>query len=124
MLGGSIEVHSQSGSGTTFTCKITAGLVESASLIQPQNEHKTSIDKPDSQGSAPSLSCNVLVVDDRRDIRYIVKQFLIKSGAQVESANDGLEAIERIKQAEKSYDMILLDMQMPRLDGYQTAERL
>ncbi|QDT90192.1 ATP-binding protein [Gimesia algae] len=124
MLGGSIEVTSQPGSGTTFTCKISAGLVDSAPLIHPVKKHNTTTETPESQETQPALSCNVLVVDDRRDIRYLVKQFLIKSGAEVESVNDGLEAIERVERGQNSFDMILLDMQMPRLDGYQTAERL
>lgn len=124
MLGGGIEVTSHPGSGTTFTCKLSAGLVDSASLIHPEKKQKSTNDSSESLETQPALSCNVLVVDDRRDIRYLVKQFLIKSGAEVESVNDGLEAIERVERGQNSFDMILLDMQMPRLDGYQTAERL
>ncbi|WP_417387724.1 response regulator [Gimesia sp.] len=124
ILGGKIEVSSQPGKGTVFTCKIHAGLVDSAPLIHPEKKQNLTFVASKSQEEQPILSCNVLVVDDRRDIRYLVKQFLVKSGADVESANDGLEAIERVEQDQHSFDMILLDMQMPRLDGYQTAERL
>ncbi|MAX35195.1 response regulator [Gimesia sp.] len=124
MLGGNIEVTSQPGIGTTFTCKISAGQVDSVPMVHPEKKHKSTPDTSKSLDTQPALSCNVLVVDDRRDIRYLVKQFLTKSGAEVESVNDGLEAIERVEQGQNSFDMILLDMQMPRLDGYQTAERL
>lgn len=124
ILGGKIEVTSHPGTGTTFTCNIHAGLVDSVPLIHPEKKHNSTSDASISQIAQPVLSCNVLIVDDRRDIRYLVKQFLKKSGAEVESVNDGLEAIERVEQGQNSYDMILLDMQMPRLDGYQTAERL
>ncbi|HAH43379.1 MAG TPA: two-component system sensor histidine kinase/response regulator, partial [Planctomycetaceae bacterium] len=106
------------------TCKISAGQVDSVPMVHPEKKHKSTPDTSKSLDTQPALSCNVLVVDDRRDIRYLVKQFLTKSGAEVESVNDGLEAIERVEQGQNSFDMILLDMQMPRLDGYQTAERL
>jgi two-component system, chemotaxis family, CheB/CheR fusion protein len=68
-----------------------------------------------------------LIVDDRRDIRYLSKHIIVKAGGRVTEAEDGLLAIESVKQATESgdiFDLILLDMQMPNMDGYQTARRL
>lgn len=75
----------------------------------------------------PELSCRVLVVDDRRDVRFLTRHLLVKSGAEVESVRDGIEALEAIDRTlngARKFDLILLDMQMPRLDGYATAARL
>jgi CheY-like chemotaxis protein len=78
---------------------------------------------PDSQ-SVKQLACRVLVVDDRRDVRYLAEHFLEEAGAVVETANDGLEALEKVAAESKAFDLILLDMQMPKLDGYQCAAQL
>ncbi|MCA9010034.1 MAG: response regulator, partial [Planctomycetaceae bacterium] len=70
---------------------------------------------------------HVLVVDDRRDVRFLSRRLLTKAGATVTEAEDGMEAIEFVKGAKESnteFDLVLLDMQMPRMDGYQTATLL
>ena len=72
------------------------------------------------------LSCRVLVVDDRRDVRFLTQHFLTEFGAKVELAEDGIDALDVVVKSRESrpFDIILLDMQMPRLDGYQTTIRL
>lgn len=125
MLGGEISVKSKLHQGSTFTATIETGDIENVPMIQPSlSSQLPSADMPAAQ---IALDCNVLVVDDRRDIRFLSKTLLAKAGARVEEAEDGEVAIEMVKQQiaqGKSYDLILLDMQMPRLDGYQTAEQL
>ena len=69
----------------------------------------------------------MLVVDDRRDIRYLSKHILTKSGATVEECEDGLIAVEHMSVSlneGRVPDLILLDMQMPNLDGYATAKAI
>jgi two-component system CheB/CheR fusion protein len=66
-------------------------------------------------------------VDDRRDVRFLSRRLLIKAGATVTEAEDGMEAVEFVKGMKESrteFDLVLLDMQMPRMDGYQTARIL
>ena len=73
------------------------------------------------------LSCHVLIVDDRRDIRFLSKQILTKAGATATECEDGLIAVEHVSASLNDGggpDLILLDMQMPNLDGYATAQRL
>ena len=78
--------------------------------------------------SAPAtLTCCVLVVDDRRDVRFLAGRILTKAGAEVRYAEDGVEAVQLVQQwlAEQSPpDIVLMDMQMPILDGYQATQRL
>jgi two-component system CheB/CheR fusion protein len=73
------------------------------------------------------LNCHVLVVDDRREIRFLSKRFLSQAGALVDEAEDGQQAVAHIVEATaqgNAPDIVLLDMQMPKLDGYETALQL
>src|SRR5690606_20568845 len=74
-----------------------------------------------------TLACNVLVVDDRRDMRYLAQHMLEEAGAQVTLAVDGRDALTQVaaaQQRNRAFDLILLDMQMPELDGYAAAREL
>ena len=126
MLGGRISVQSQVGHGSSFVFTIDAGDVSQITLIAPKLE--SVIETDPARDTCVQLDCNVLVVDDRRDVRFLTKHFLAKAGATVELAEDGQHALDffdRIHNGEiPSVDLILLDMQMPRLDGYQTATEL
>ncbi|MFN3135063.1 MAG: sigma-54-dependent transcriptional regulator [Candidatus Kryptonium sp.] len=59
----------------------------------------------------------ILVVDDEETLRYLLSSELAAEGYEVETAGDGDEAIESIKQ--KDYDVVLLDIKMPRVDGFE-----
>ena len=60
----------------------------------------------------------ILVVDDERRMRKLVKDFLEREGYQVLEAGDGLEAMEACY-AEKDIALIILDVMMPKMDGYE-----
>lgn len=65
---------------------------------------------------------NVLVADDGPDNQYLVSKYLTLSGAHADIANDGEEAVAMAMKSD--YDIILMDIQMPNLDGYQATTRL
>lgn len=121
MLGGEIGLYSRPGQGSTFWITASTGDLSQVSLVDPIRE--MSLGALDPQ-SVKQLACRVLVVDDRRDVRYLAQHFLEEAGAVVETANDGLEALEKVAAESKAFDLILLDMQMPKLDGYQCAAQL
>jgi CheY-like chemotaxis protein len=71
---------------------------------------------------ASSVTARVLVVDDSSVVRDLIAVNLELEGLEVVRCADGLEALERV--AEQRPDAITLDVMMPRLDGFSTAERL
>ncbi len=64
----------------------------------------------------------ILVVDDEELIRNVIKEYLLQEHFEVEEASDGTEAIEKVK--ESDYNLIILDIMMPKKDGYQTVREI
>ena len=65
----------------------------------------------------------ILVVDDESRMRKLVKDFLVKSGFAVIEAADGEEAVD-VFMSTKDIELVILDVMMPKLDGYQVAEEI
>jgi DNA-binding response OmpR family regulator len=64
----------------------------------------------------PSSDCKILIVEDDASIRRLVRTVLLRQGYNVEIAADGLEALAKLGLAD--YDVIILDLMMPNLDGF------
>ncbi len=64
----------------------------------------------------------ILIVDDEELIRTVIREYAILEGYQVEEASNGLEAVEKCKQ--NNYDLIIMDIMMPKLDGYQAVKEI
>ncbi|TWU49517.1 PAS domain S-box protein [Rubripirellula reticaptiva] len=136
MLGGKVQVSSTYGVGSTFTVSISTGDLTDLEFVDYKQIELTGHHTPSSadteiggqsKADAPRLACHVLVVDDRRDIRFLSKRLLTKAGATVDECEDGQLAVEHMTDCLKKGhcpDLILLDMQMPNLDGYGTARQL
>ncbi|MCM2369668.1 PAS domain-containing protein [Aporhodopirellula aestuarii] len=126
MLGGEISLVSTEGVGSTFTLTVDAGDQDDIELINYSSTSTLDAKHPSASASVV-LRCHVLIVDDRRDIRFLSKRLLNKAGATVDECEDGQVAVDHMKAhlgKETCPDLILLDMQMPNLDGYQTAKIL
>lgn len=110
MNGTLILKSSEEGKGSVFECVCPIEVVEDLS----NNQIKVVGLKPDLSGR------RILIVDDIADSQLFVKIFLSQAGAEIETADSGQEAIKLSHQ--KIYDLILMDIQMPNLDGYKTAK--
>lgn len=78
--------------------------------------------RPASPGSAPVRGARILVVDDVAENRDVLRRHLARQGHEVTEAPDGPTALARLAAA--SFDLVLLDMQMPGMDGFQVLERI
>ena len=66
----------------------------------------------------------VLLVDDEAQVRSFVKAFLLAANFDVTEANDGIEALAIIHEAASSFDLLITDIKMPRMDGITLARSL
>ena len=120
-MGGDICIHSELGKGSTLTLKLPAGVLGQVELVTPE--------KPVTADSAealqiPELPYRLLAVDDRRDILHVVQHILEDAGATVSTASGAAEAFDKVQQAQAAgsgFQAIVLDMQMPGINGYDAA---
>jgi PAS domain S-box-containing protein len=123
-LGGDITVESQLGRGSTFRLTVGCGEMLGVSLIEP-TFHVA--DQAPPVAVDQEIDGHILVVDDRRDIRFLAQHIVERAGGTVVCATNGQEAVELVLERgadRPEIDLVLLDMQMPVMDGYEAAEVL
>lgn len=116
-LGGDVAAHSVVGEGSVFQLWIRAVAPEDSRLIRPDREPAPA---RSARSEAVALSGVVLVVEDNAVNRLFAKQVLESAGMEVREAVQGEQALELIE-ADGEPDLIVLDMQMPVMDGFETA---
>lgn len=129
LLQGSISLSSKLGVGSTFQVLIPTGPLDGVALILPSAaETATGQKVSKTPVSAPAnLDCSVLLAEDCADNQRLIRFLLRKAGARVTVAENGKVAVETALAARnrgESFDIILMDMQMPIMDGYQATGEL
>jgi len=125
LLGGRISVVSREGCGSVFTVEIPTGIQWSDDRSPVWNKYQL-IDElngiTDFEKGKTMYSGNVLVAEDNPSNQKLIGILLEKMGFEVTLASDGQEAVEQC--GLKTFDMILMDMQMPNLNGYDATRQL
>ena len=122
-LGGEISVESKLGEGSTFSAKIDTGPLQGVCLSEVSISSEVS-SVPKKQAPSKQLEGRVLLVEDSPDNQALIKFYLKKAGLEVTLANNGQEAIDCVIQEGKEFDVVLMDMQMPILDGRSATKIL
>ena len=111
LMGGGISVISEPGLGTTFSLRLplpgAGAQIQSPVLL--------------TQETAPLNGYRVLAAEDIQINRLILEDMLLEAGATVVFAENGLEAIEQVKANSGSFDVVLMDIQMPVINGYEAT---
>ncbi len=118
LMGGCIDVTSVEGTGSTFGFDLPFECVE----FKPEHDQTDQA----SLGPGPGVltHCRVLVVDDNEMNRDMVRRMLHQEGAHVALAVDGQQAIEMLQQHRDEFDLVLMDNQMPVMDGLQATRQI
>jgi signal transduction histidine kinase/CheY-like chemotaxis protein len=118
LMGGDVGVESTPGVGSTFW--FTARLKKSFMDAQPIEPVPPA--SPAAVLRREYAHLSVLVADDEPDNRYITQHFLSEVWPKIDLAEDGVEAVELATR--NAYDLILMDMRMPRMDGLEATKRI
>ncbi len=120
LLGGTIVVLSTPGKGSRFTLNLNVRSCPART--------KNIVDTP-AAGAAgqatPCLNARVLLVDDAEENRRLFVRLLKRFGAEVEAAENGAEAVQKLMTSTSNpFDVVLMDMQMPEMDGFEATAML
>ena len=109
LMGGDVDCHSQINVGSVFGCELP--LPKSSEMQSPSGQMTA---------TPESRPMHVLVVDDVKINRIVLSSMLQQWGHIIEMAENGTQAIERMKT--HRYDMVFMDCQMPEMDGYECTQ--
>jgi signal transduction histidine kinase/DNA-binding response OmpR family regulator len=130
MLGGDIAIDSSPGRGSSFRLTIAAGSLEGVKFFEELQEAGLPESGPmpaTAAGTTETLDCTVLLAEDGLDNQLLISTHLKRAGARVAIADNGRLAMEMAlaaSLAREPYDVVLMDMQMPEMDGYAATSEL
>ena len=116
LMGGDIDVRSELGEGSVFTLRLPLALAQPTAT---QRSHTADVD------ALRLAGIRLLAAEDVEVNRLILEDVLLHEGAQLVLADNGQQALERLVEAgAAAFDMVLMDLQMPVMDGYAATARI
>jgi CheY-like chemotaxis protein len=126
ILGGEVHAQSSLGSGSTFTTIIPVEVITNDSEPPADRAPVHETEKPET-GRAPLENLRVLLADDAIEARKLVSTMLRRAGAEMTCVENGERAVHAAlaeSRRAQPFDLILMDMHMPVMDGYAAVRRL
>ena len=118
LLGGTINVESELGKGSTFTVTLKHRIADESYYVKKYIEESGT-------GSEILEGRNILLAEDNDLNAEIAEAILENAGLKIERVEDGIQCVNRIeKMPADTYDMILMDIQMPQMDGYKATQAI
>ena len=118
LMRGSIRVSSRSGEGSVFCVRIPMTATSLSAEASGPGDAAEEVPHERLAG------CRVLVAEDNLVNQIVIQSLLEAEGASTEVVGDGYQAIARVSDPSRDYDVVLLDVMMPGIDGYETARRI
>ena len=127
LLGGRIDVQSKPGKGSIFTLTIDPGPLEDIPMLESLAATPMPAGAPFDPRPYAKLRGGVLLVEDEQSLQCLFSRFFKETEIKMDLASDGRIAYEKATESKatgRPYDLILLDIRMPEMDGYEVVRRL
>ncbi len=122
VIGGELSCVSQKGKGTCFTLTLTNIDLNNAAIVNNIEEASRAYETQHEHPDIKPLKGNILLVEDNPDNQQLISMYVRKTGANMDIADNGRAGIDMA--LANNYDLILMDMQMPEIDGLQAISKL